>query len=57
MSYTAVIKQLSDESLYIDIPPEMLAELGWDETTDLVWVIQDDGKIILREDNDSSNEA
>jgi len=57
VSYTAVIKQLSDESLYIDIPPEMLAELGWDETTNLIWVIQDDGKIILREDNDSSNEA
>jgi bifunctional DNA-binding transcriptional regulator/antitoxin component of YhaV-PrlF toxin-antitoxin module len=57
VNYTAIVKQLPDESLYIDLPPELLAELGWDENTELVWIIQDDGRIILREENDSSNEA
>lgn len=43
--------------LYIDLPPDMISELGWDENTNLLWSVTENGTILLREENDSSNEA
>ena len=43
------VKQNEDGELYIELPPELLDETGWDENTKLVLHVEDDGTIILRE--------
>jgi antitoxin component of MazEF toxin-antitoxin module len=42
------IKQDIDNELYIEIPEQMVNELGWNRETELEWVIEDN-KIILKE--------
>lgn len=57
-TYITTIQEADNGGLYIDLPDEMLDELGWDIHDDLIWVIEDDGAIILRKNtDDSSNEA
>lgn len=54
MKYIVTTQKLADGDVYIELPPELLQETGWDENTELVWVEQDN-KIILRKINDSGN--
>lgn len=48
MIYTTTIKETVDGDAYIELSPELLSTMGWDETTVLVWVEQD-GKIYIKE--------
>lgn len=57
MNYNTLVKQTEDGELYIDLPPEMMESLGWDEDTVLEWRVYDDGTIALGKADDSSNEA
>ena len=57
MSYNTIVKQDEDGELYIDLPPEMMEALGWNEDTVLEWRVYDDGTIALGKADDSSNEA
>lgn len=58
MKYETVVQEDDNGDLYIELPNELLEELGCDDYDNLEWVIEDDGKIILRKiTNDSSNEA
>jgi len=58
MKYQTVVQEDDNGDLYIELPNELLEELGCDDYDNLEWVIEDDGKIILRKiTNDSSNEA
>jgi hypothetical protein len=44
--------------LYIELPNDLMTEMGWDETTELVWTVADDGTIGLRKRiDDTSYEA
>jgi len=53
-----VVKEDEHGELYIELPDELMEEMGWDENTELVWTVYDDGKIGLRKrTDDSSNEA
>lgn len=53
-----VVKEDENGDLYIDLPDELMEEMGWDENTELVWTVADDGTIGLRKRiDDSSNEA
>lgn len=36
------VEQDDDEEAYIVLPPEVLEIYGWDETTQLVWCVEDD---------------
>jgi bifunctional DNA-binding transcriptional regulator/antitoxin component of YhaV-PrlF toxin-antitoxin module len=56
---TVVVQEDENGELYIELPPEILDNLGWNNYDNLEWVIEDDGKIILRkrETDDSSNET
>lgn len=57
MNYSMVVQKNDDGELYIELPVELLSELGWNEETSLVWV-EKDGSIVLKEEvDDSSNEA
>lgn len=57
MKYETVVQEDDNGDLYIELPNELLEELGCTEYY-FEWVIEDDGKIILRKiTNDSSNEA
>jgi len=57
MNYSTLVKQTEDGELYIDLPPELMEALGWDEETVLEWRVYDDGTIALGKADDSSNEA
>jgi len=54
-----IVKENEDGELYIELPPELLEKMGWDEGTNMVFIVETDGTIILREsrENDSSNQA
>jgi hypothetical protein len=53
-----LVKEDEYGELYIELPDDLMKEMGWDETTELVWTVADDGTIGLRKRiDDSSNEA
>jgi bifunctional DNA-binding transcriptional regulator/antitoxin component of YhaV-PrlF toxin-antitoxin module len=53
-----IVKQDDEGELYIELPPEVLDQLGWSIGDDLVWIVEEDGKILLRKrTDDSSHEA
>lgn len=57
-TFTTIVKQDDDGELYIDLPHEVMDQLGWSNYDDLEWIIEDNGKILLRKrKDDSSNEA
>jgi len=41
------IKQDIDNELYIEIPEELIEQLGWSVETELEWIMED-GKVILK---------
>ena len=43
------------DDLYIDIPVNMFEEMGWTLSTPLVWAIDDDGSVVIREMRESDN--
>jgi hypothetical protein len=50
--------QEDEQGLYIELPPDLMEDLGWDESTELVWTIDDDGKVKLgKSKHDSSDET
>ena len=56
--YRLTVKENEDGELYIELPDELMQTFGWSEETSLVWVEQEDGSIVLKEEvDDSSNEA
>ena len=58
LSFSTIVKQDDDGELYIELPPELLDQLGWSIGDDLVWIVEEDGKILLRKrTDDSSHEA
>lgn len=48
MKYTVTTKKYDDDSVYIELPNEMLKELDWAEGDTISWVEQDDGSYTLR---------
>ena len=49
MSYSVTVKRVPHlDDLYIDIPNNMFEEMGWDLNTPQVWVINDDGTVVIR---------
>ena len=36
------IQEDENGELYIELPQDLLEELGWDYTTDLIWTVNDD---------------
>lgn len=55
--YNLIVQEDEDGELYIELPAELLESQGWDENTDLVWSINDDGTFTIRKADDSGNEA
>lgn len=46
------VQETANGDLYIQLPDELMNDLGWTEDTELVWVIEDAGRIILRKNTD-----
>jgi hypothetical protein len=57
MNYSSIVKEDENGELYIDLPPEMMEAMEWDENTVLEWRIFEDGTVALGKANDHSNEA
>jgi bifunctional DNA-binding transcriptional regulator/antitoxin component of YhaV-PrlF toxin-antitoxin module len=58
LSFSTIVKQDDDGELYIELPQELLDQLGWSIGDDLVWIVEEDSKILLRKrTDDSSHEA
>jgi hypothetical protein len=45
--YISEVKQDIDNELYIELPEQLINELGWNLETELEWII-DEGRVILR---------
>lgn len=45
--YIVEIKQDIDNEMYIEIPEELIDQLGWNNETELEWIIED-GRVILK---------
>ena len=45
--YTAKVYEGLDGELYINLPDGLIKELGWDETTELIWDVTEE-KTTLR---------
>jgi hypothetical protein len=45
--YIVEIKQDIDNELYIEIPEQLIDQLGWTVDTELEWIIEQ-GKVILK---------
>lgn len=53
----AAVKETEDGELYIELPDHLLAEMNWDETTELVWTEQKNGSwIITKKENIMNNQ-
>jgi hypothetical protein len=58
MNNNLIVKEDDNGELYIELPDELMEQMGWNEDTELVWTVYDDGKIGLRKKtDDSSTEA
>jgi hypothetical protein len=58
MNNNLIVKEDDSGELYIELPDELMEQMGWNEDTELVWTVYDDGKIGLRKKtDDSSTEA
>ncbi len=55
----ATVKETEDGELYIDLPDEIMEQMGWTEDTELVWAESEDGSWILKkkENDDTGNET
>jgi hypothetical protein len=55
----ATVKETEDGELYIDLPDELMEQMGWNEDTELVWAESEDGSWILKkkENDDTCNET
>lgn len=55
---TVTVMEDENGELYIELPDDFLRKTGWDEDTELVWIINEDGTLELRKrQDDSSNKA
>ena len=53
-----IVKKDDEGELYIELPPEVMDQFGWSIDDDLEWIVEEDGKILLRKrTDDSSHEA
>jgi bifunctional DNA-binding transcriptional regulator/antitoxin component of YhaV-PrlF toxin-antitoxin module len=48
-TYTAKVAEENGELMLV-FPPEMLAELGWQEGDNIVWDVRDDAIVVKKED-------
>jgi hypothetical protein len=55
MINSVVVKEDEHGELYIELPDELMEEMGWDDETELVWTVADDGTIGLRKRSDDSS--
>ena len=45
----AIVKKIEGlDDLYIDMPGSLFTEMGWDENTKLMWVVEDNGNVVIR---------
>jgi hypothetical protein len=49
-TYTAVIQEDENNELYIEIPKEVMCQLGWNEYTNLSWNFKDAGQVSIQEE-------
>lgn len=47
MTRIVEVKQDIDNEQYIELPEELIDELGWNSETELEWIIEE-GRVILR---------
>jgi len=50
--YTTAVQE-NDDGLYIELPPEMLSELGWSDNETIVWTENYDGSYTLTKKKDA----
>ena len=53
MIFKTTIKAIDgqEDGLYIDLPIDLFTQMGWDENTNLIWVVNEDGDVRIRARN------
>lgn len=49
MTYTVEVQEDKDGELFIEFPAELLSQMGWHEGTLIEWLMDDDGKVTIKE--------
>ena len=49
MTKLEVQKYPDSDDLFFELPPDILKRLGWDENTELEWVDNKDGSVMLKQ--------
>jgi len=52
-TYTTTVFEDEDGEAYVEIPLDILNQMGWDEETLLDYHLHDDGSVILRKNDDT----
>jgi bifunctional DNA-binding transcriptional regulator/antitoxin component of YhaV-PrlF toxin-antitoxin module len=53
VKHTVTVQQ-SDEDYYIELPPEIWDELGWQVGDTVIWTDQKDGSWVIRKKDEGS---
>ena len=56
-AWTTHVVEAADGEMAIELPADLLAQMGWDASTELWWDIDEDGNVFLKkekEDDESS---
>jgi hypothetical protein len=49
MIYKTTVKAIDgQDDLYIELPIDLFTDMGWDENTTLIWVVNEDGDVRIR---------
>ena len=54
--YITEVKQDIDNELYIELPEELINQLGWNLETELEWIIEED-RIYLKKKEEQEKEV
>lgn len=53
-SWTVTVEQDENGELLLPFPPDLLAQMGWSEGTDLFWIDNENGTFSITDKKDES---
>jgi hypothetical protein len=53
-SWTVTVEQDENGELLLPFPPDLLAQMGWSEGTDLFWIDNENGTFSITDKKDDS---
>lgn len=51
-TWTTHVVEAADGEMAIELPADLLAQMGWDASTELWWDIDEDGNVFLKKEKE-----